>query len=44
MKGSVPPFLTIAQAGRLIAAKRLSPVELARDLLARIETIDPQEG
>jgi aspartyl-tRNA(Asn)/glutamyl-tRNA(Gln) amidotransferase subunit A len=42
MKGSVPPFLTIAQAGRLIAAKRLSPVELARELLARIETTDPR--
>ena len=42
MNGSVPPFLTIAQAGRLIAAKRLSPVELVKDLLARIETIDPR--
>ena len=40
MTGSVPPFLTIAQAGRLIAAKRLSPVELVKKLLARIETID----
>ena len=42
MNGSVPPFLTIAEAGRLIAAKRLSPVELVKDLLARIETIDPR--
>jgi aspartyl-tRNA(Asn)/glutamyl-tRNA(Gln) amidotransferase subunit A len=42
MKGSVPPFLTIAQAGRLIAAKRLSPVELVKALLARIEATDPK--
>ena len=42
MNGSVPPFLTIAEAGRLIAAKRLSPVELVKELLARIETIDPR--
>ena len=41
MRGGGPPFLTIAQAGRLIAAKRLSPVELVKDLLARIETTDP---
>ncbi len=40
MKGSIPPSLTIAEAGRLIAAKRLSPVELAKELLARIETTD----
>jgi aspartyl-tRNA(Asn)/glutamyl-tRNA(Gln) amidotransferase subunit A len=42
MRGGGPPFLTIAQAGRLIAAKRLSPVELVKELLARIETIDPK--
>jgi len=30
----IPPFLTIAEAGRLIAAKKLSPVELAKALLA----------
>ena len=42
MTGSVPPFLTIAQAGRLIAAKRLSPVELVKRLLARIEATDPR--
>src|SRR6516162_10067838 len=41
MTGPTAPFLTIAQAGRLIAAKRLSPVELVKDLLARIETTDP---
>ncbi len=34
--------LTIAEAARLIAAKRLSPVELARALLARIERLDPR--
>ena len=42
MKGGVPPFLTIAEAGRLIAAKRLSPVELVRSLLARIAELDPK--
>ena len=42
MNGSTPPNLTIAEAGRLIAAKRLSPVELVKDLLARIETTDPK--
>ena len=36
------PYLTIAEAGRLIAAKRLSPVELVKEMLARIEAIDPQ--
>ncbi len=34
-------FLTIADASRLIAAKTLSPVELARDCLARIAALDP---
>src|SRR5262249_35703891 len=34
--------LTIAEAGRLIAAKRLSPVELAKAKLARIEALDPR--
>jgi aspartyl-tRNA(Asn)/glutamyl-tRNA(Gln) amidotransferase subunit A len=33
--------LTIAQAGRLIGARKLSPVELTRALLARIERLDP---
>jgi aspartyl-tRNA(Asn)/glutamyl-tRNA(Gln) amidotransferase subunit A len=42
MKGSPAPFLTIAEASRLIASKRLSPVELVRMLLARIEALDPQ--
>jgi aspartyl-tRNA(Asn)/glutamyl-tRNA(Gln) amidotransferase subunit A len=41
MKGAEPK-LTIAEAGRLIAAKRLSPVELTRMLLARIEELDPR--
>jgi aspartyl-tRNA(Asn)/glutamyl-tRNA(Gln) amidotransferase subunit A len=41
MKGSAPPFPTIAEAGRLIAAKKLSPVELTRALLERIQTLDP---
>ena len=35
------PFLTIAEASRLIVGKRLSPVELVKELLARIEKIDP---
>ncbi|HET8995352.1 MAG TPA: amidase, partial [Acetobacteraceae bacterium] len=42
MTGPLHPFLTIAEAGRLIAAKRLSPVELVKELLARIEAKDPQ--
>ena len=42
MTGSAPSFLTIAEAGRLIAAKRLSPVELVKDLLARIEARNPE--
>jgi aspartyl-tRNA(Asn)/glutamyl-tRNA(Gln) amidotransferase subunit A len=41
MKGNAPPFPTIAEAGRLIAAKKLSPVELTRVLLERIQTVDP---
>lgn len=35
-------FLTIAEAGRLIASRKLSPVELTDALLTRIEQIDPQ--
>jgi aspartyl-tRNA(Asn)/glutamyl-tRNA(Gln) amidotransferase subunit A len=42
MKGSAPSFPTIAEAGRLIAAKRLSPVELTRALLERIKAVDSQ--
>ncbi|MBN8871824.1 MAG: amidase [Rhodospirillales bacterium] len=41
-KGEVPPFLTIADAARLIASRKLSPVELTRALLARIEAVDSQ--
>jgi aspartyl-tRNA(Asn)/glutamyl-tRNA(Gln) amidotransferase subunit A len=44
MTGPVPPFLTIAEASRLIAAKRLSPVELVRELLVRIEAKNPELG
>ena len=42
MTGTAPPFLTIAEAGRLIAARKLGPVELTRALLARIAALDPQ--
>jgi aspartyl-tRNA(Asn)/glutamyl-tRNA(Gln) amidotransferase subunit A len=42
MTASKAPFFTIAEASRLIATKRLSPVELAKGLLARIQEIDPQ--
>ena len=35
-------FLTIAQASELLKSRKLSPVELTRRLLERIETIDPQ--
>jgi len=40
----VPPeeFLTIAQAGELIRTRALSPVELTRTLLQRIDTFDGQ--
>jgi aspartyl-tRNA(Asn)/glutamyl-tRNA(Gln) amidotransferase subunit A len=33
--------LSIAEAGRLLASKRLSPVELTEAFLARIATLDP---
>ena len=36
-----PPFLTIAQASSLIRARQLSPVELTRALLARIDRLNP---
>ncbi|MBW8270092.1 amidase [Caldovatus aquaticus] len=39
---SEPHFLSIAEAARLIARRQLSPVELTRALLARIEALDPQ--
>jgi len=42
MKDALAPFFTIAEAGRLIAAKKLSPVELTRALLKRIETANPK--
>src|SRR5258708_2639517 len=35
-------FLSIAQAGQLIAARKLSPIELVDAYLDRIERIDPQ--
>lgn len=35
------PFLTIAEAGKLIAAKKLSPVELTRTCLDRVKKLDP---
>ena len=37
-----PHFLTIAEAARLLEARKLSPVELTQALLKRIEAIDPQ--
>ena len=36
------PWLTAAEIAAAYAARRLSPVELVRALLARIETYDPQ--
>ena len=39
---AIPPSLTIAEAARLIAAKKLSPVDLTKALLARIKAVDPQ--
>lgn len=35
-------FLSIGEAARLIKSRRLSPVELTRALLQRIEALDPQ--
>jgi aspartyl-tRNA(Asn)/glutamyl-tRNA(Gln) amidotransferase subunit A len=35
-------FLTIADASRLIASRKISPVELTQHLLRRIEQFDPQ--
>lgn len=35
-------FITIADASRLIASRKLSPFELTQAKLARIETLDPQ--
>lgn len=39
---SAPHALGIAEAAALIAARRLSPVELLQDCLARIEALDPR--
>src|SRR5688572_31755275 len=35
-------FVTLAEAAKLIASREVSPVELARAKLARIEALDPQ--
>ncbi|MBI4183651.1 MAG: Asp-tRNA(Asn)/Glu-tRNA(Gln) amidotransferase subunit GatA [Proteobacteria bacterium] len=35
-------FVTLAEAGRLIRRKKLSPVEYTKALLARIERLDPR--
>ncbi len=35
-------FLTIAEAGRRLRSKALSPVELTKAILARIDELDPQ--
>ena len=42
VSAALPPFPTLAGAVRLIAAKKLSPLELTKALLARIATLDPQ--
>jgi aspartyl-tRNA(Asn)/glutamyl-tRNA(Gln) amidotransferase subunit A len=42
MRGSVPSGLTIADAARLIASRKLSPVELTRAMLQRIEAENPR--
>jgi aspartyl-tRNA(Asn)/glutamyl-tRNA(Gln) amidotransferase subunit A len=39
---AVEDFLTIAEASRLIEARRLSPVELVEALIQRIEALNPQ--
>jgi len=39
---SAPHALGIAEAAALIAARRLSPVELLQDCLARIAALDPR--
>ena len=36
-------YLSIADAARLIESRRLSPVELTRAFLNRIDTFDPTE-
>ena len=42
MSGDTVDHLTIAEAGRLLASRRLSSVELTKALLARIGTLDPK--
>ena len=37
-----PSFLTIAEASRLIAARKISPLELTRALLERIAALNPE--
>jgi aspartyl-tRNA(Asn)/glutamyl-tRNA(Gln) amidotransferase subunit A len=39
---TAPHALTLAEASALIAAKRLSPVDLLADCLARIEAVEPR--
>ncbi|HJS86807.1 MAG TPA: amidase [Acetobacteraceae bacterium] len=41
MSGTAFDYLTIAEAGRLLASRKLSAVELTRALLARITALDP---
>ncbi len=41
MSGEAIGFLTIAEAGRRIAARSLSPVDLTRAVLSRIAALDP---
>ncbi|MGE0226479.1 MAG: amidase [Acetobacteraceae bacterium] len=41
MKASVPPHLSLAQAAGLIASKQLSPLDLTRAMLKRIEALNP---
>jgi len=41
MSGNGFDFLTIAEAGRLLASRKLSSVELTRALLARVAALDP---
>lgn len=42
MSGTTLHDLTIAEAARLIKARKLSSVELTKDLLARTEALEPQ--
>src|SRR4051794_4122335 len=42
MAASDLPYLTIAEAARLIAARKLSPVELTNACLDRIAALDDQ--